>query len=87
MYIYGIMRHGDWKRQPLLGNSTITTYATMGHFTPRSVTNGSTAGNGVFCAIRADSYVTNKRTVGSGFFCWILSEERPSRIGAVEVGS
>jgi hypothetical protein len=39
----------------------------MEHVTPRHLTNGSTAGKGVFCAVRADNYVTNNRNIGSVF--------------------
>jgi hypothetical protein len=46
---------GEWKTQLLLGNCTVNRDATMEHVTPRNITNGSTAGNGVYCAVRADS--------------------------------
>jgi hypothetical protein len=50
-----ILWHGEWKTQLLLGKCTINWDATMQHVTPRNVTNGSTAGNGVYCTVRADS--------------------------------
>jgi hypothetical protein len=37
----------------------------MEYVTPRNVTNGSTAGNGVFYTVRADSYVTQQAYMGS----------------------
>jgi hypothetical protein len=58
------------KRHPLLGYGTIKSDATKEHITLRNATNGSTAGNSVFCG--SEPIVTscnNIGIVGSGVFC------------------
>jgi hypothetical protein len=50
-----ILWQGEFKRQPFLGNATIKSDAAMEHAI--QIYNGRSAGNGVFCDIRADSYV------------------------------
>jgi hypothetical protein len=42
------------KRGSLLGHGTINSHATMEYVTPHNVSNGSTAGNGVFYVFCAD---------------------------------
>jgi hypothetical protein len=52
-----VLWYGEYKRQPLLGNGAINGDTTLQHVTPRNVTNGNTAGYGVFYVARADLYV------------------------------
>jgi hypothetical protein len=59
----------------LLGNGTINSDAAMEHETPRQVTIGSTAGNGVFYAVRADSNVIQQlRNCGKRCSLWVRAE-------------
>lgn len=46
------------KRRPLLVSGSVNSDATMEYTTPGKVTNWSTAGNDVFCAVSADIDVT-----------------------------
>jgi hypothetical protein len=59
----------------LLGNGTINSDTTMEDVTPCNITNGSTAGNGVFYAVCTNSYVMQEQNYYcSCVFCWVSPE-------------
>jgi hypothetical protein len=63
------------KRLTLLGYGAIPdSDATMERITLRYVTNGSTAGNGVFFAVRGNGYVTQEQELWKRCSLWVRAE-------------
>jgi hypothetical protein len=71
-----MLLHATWereyfnqKRRSLLGYGTMNSHATMEHVTPQNISNGNTAGNGVFYAVCADIDLMQQYRS-----CWIRAE-------------